>query len=81
MSCFIDLTSSSFAVPNRKLKSLPKGSRDLLILTFWGLQIWLIKLEASIWVEVISCKTESMSSIVMFRIWEYLGSLLWKESE
>ena len=81
MSCFIDLTSSSFAVLNRKLNSPPKGSRDLLILTFLGLWIWLIKLEASILMEVISCKTELMSPIVMFKIREYLGSPLWKESE
>ena len=29
MSCFIDLTSLSFAVPNKKLNSPPKGIRDL----------------------------------------------------
>ena len=39
MSCFIDLTSSSFAVPNKKLKSLPEGIKDLFILKSLGLWI------------------------------------------
>ena len=64
----IDLTPSSSAVPNRKLNNPPKGRRDLLFLISLGLWIWPIKLEASIWVEVISFKTASRSFIVMFNI-------------
>ena len=40
-----------------------------------------IRLNASIWAEVISHKTESMSSIVIFKRKEYLGSLLWNDLE
>ena len=81
MSCFIDLTSSSFAVPNKKLSSPLKGSRDLLVLISLGLWMWFIRLKASIWMEIISCKTEMMSSIVMFKRRKYLGSLLLNDSE
>ena len=81
MSCFIDLTFSSFAVPNKKWNSPPKGSRDLLVLISLGLWMFSIKLNPSIWVDVILHKTEWMSSIVMFKQKEYLGSLLWNDSE
>ena len=60
MSCFIYLTSSSFAVPNKKWNRLLKGNRDLLVLTSLGLWMWLIRLKVSIWVEVISFNTEHM---------------------
>ena len=80
MSCFIDLTSSSFAVPNKKWSSPPKGSKDLLVLISLVLWMWLIRLKASIWVEVISCKTELMSSMSCLRernILDHYCGMIW----
>ena len=80
-SCFIDLTSLSLAVPNKKWNNPLKGNKDLFILKFLGLWILSSRLRVSIWVEVISLKTELMSSIVIFNSREYLWSFLWSDSE
>ena len=72
MSCFIGLSSSSFAVPNKKWNSLPKGNRDVLILMSLCQWMWPIRLKVSIWVEVISFNTELISFKVIFKRKEYL---------
>ena len=81
MSCFIDLMSLSFAVLNKEWNNLPKGNKDVLILMSLGL--WTLPVRLSIWisVKVISHKTKLMSSIVIFKSREYLGSSLWNDSE
>ena len=80
-SCFIDLTSSSFAVPNKKWNSPLKGSRDLFGPTIFGPMDVVDQVEGFHLGRIISHKTESMSSIVIFIRKEYHGSLLWNGSE
>ena len=68
--------SLSFAVPNKKWNNLPKGNKDLFILTSLGLWTLSVRLSVSIWVKVILCKTKLMLSIVIFKSKEYLRSSL-----
>ena len=52
-----------------------------MVLISFSLWMWSIRLKTSILVEVILHKTESVSSVVMFKRKEYLWALLWNDSE